>query len=267
MNPPEHLCMLLMQSVVRDPDAEAIVQCKDSVRRGFSYQKLWNSVCSAAALLRGMGVAAGHRVALVMGNSPEYVAAYYGALACGAVVVPLNTESKAKDLENWIGHCEACVVWIDANHPERILLTEMLKPKAAVMPVDESCFEQGPFDQVEFNFPPPGLASIVYTSGTTGHPKGVMLSHANLISNALAINQYLRLSPSDRTLDLLPFFYSYGNSVLHTHLIAGACLVLGGSLGARSINEALATQRLHLYQQYSTANRNILENCLFCLLK
>ena len=222
--------MLLMQSVERDPDAEAIVQWKDSVRRGFSYQKLWNSVCKAAALLQGLGVAAGHRVALVMVNSPEYVASYYGVLACGAVVVPLNTESKAKDLENWIGHCEARVVWIDANHPERFQLTEALHQKATVVPVDESYLDQGPFDPIKLDFPPKDLASIVYTSGTTGNPKGVVLSHANLISNALAIIHYLELSPLDRTLNLLPFFYSYGNSVLHTHLIAGACLVLGGSL-------------------------------------
>ncbi len=230
MKVPPHLCMLLLESIARNPEAEAIVHWKDSVRRGLSYQKLWNSICRAADLLRGLGVAAGHRVALVMGNSPEYVAAYYGALACGAVVVPLNTESKAKDLDNWIGHCEARVVWMDADHPERFRLTDLLKQKADVVPVDQSYFDPGPFDQSALDIPPPELATIVYTSGTTGNPKGVMLSHANLISNALAINQYLQLSQLDRTMNLLPFFYSYGNSVLHTHLIAGACLVLGGSL-------------------------------------
>ena len=230
MNPPAYLCMLLLQSVVRNPEAEAIVHWKDSVRRGLSYEKLWNSVCRSAALLHDLGVAAGHRVALVMGNSPEYVAAYYGALACGAVVVPLNIESKAKDLWNWIAHCEARVVWIDVDHPAHFELTDLIKQKAEVVPVDESYFDQAPFDQVPLDIPPPDLATIVYTSGTTGNPKGVMLSHANLVSNAVGIIQYLQLSPLDRTLNLLPFFYSYGNSVLHTHLIAGACLVLGSSL-------------------------------------
>jgi acyl-CoA synthetase (AMP-forming)/AMP-acid ligase II len=77
--------------------------------------------------------------------------------------------------------------------------------------------------------PPPAadeLAAIIYTSGTTGRPKGVMLSHGNLYSNARAIIEYLDLTARDRGLCVLPFHFSYGASVLHSHLLSGAFLAL-----------------------------------------
>src|SRR5690606_18608619 len=70
------------------------------------------------------------------------------------------------------------------------------------------------------------LAMIIYTSGTTGRPKGVMISHGNLAANTAAIVAYLGLHPADRGLCVLPFHFSYGNSMLHTHLAAGATLII-----------------------------------------
>src|SRR3546814_11557088 len=70
------------------------------------------------------------------------------------------------------------------------------------------------------------LAAILYTSGTTGAPKGVALSHRNLAANAAAIIDYLALGPDDSPVSVLPFHYAYGASVLHTHLAVGARVVL-----------------------------------------
>jgi acyl-coenzyme A synthetase/AMP-(fatty) acid ligase len=74
------------------------------------------------------------------------------------------------------------------------------------------------------------LAQIIYTSGTTGNPKGVSLSHGNLMTNAKDVVSYLMLSSDDSILNVLPFHYSYGNSVLHTHLYVGAKIILIGSM-------------------------------------
>ena len=72
-------------------------------------------------------------------------------------------------------------------------------------------------------------AEIIFTSGSTGKPKGVMISHKNLIANTSSIVEYLQLTPDDRMLVVLPFYYCYGLSLLHTHLRAGGSIVFNNS--------------------------------------
>ena len=76
---------------------------------------------------------------------------------------------------------------------------------------------------------PTDLAQLIYTSGTTGEPKGVMLTHANLVANTRSIVEYLQLTQNDKVMAVLPFFYSYGNSVLLTHIAVGGSLVVNQS--------------------------------------
>jgi len=157
----------------------------------------------------------------------------------GGVAVALNTATKARDLTNWLAQCGARWLIADAQHPE---LDEVLKsapPGLRVIcvggarPASDTSFrwddimasfdgKAPPFETCE----PRSAAAIIYTSGTTGKPKGVTLSHGNLASNTESILAYLGLTHEDRCLNLLPFYYSYGNSVLHTHLAVGATLVL-----------------------------------------
>ncbi|MBC8025545.1 MAG: acyl--CoA ligase [Steroidobacteraceae bacterium] len=206
----------------------------------WSYWDLQTAIAGAAAGLAGRAPARGARVALLLRNSPQYVALYYGVLTAGLVAVPLNAQERASVLARQIEHCETSVLVGSTDHPEWSALSAAAATAGCeVVPIaprdDDSALEQflrdlsGPRGTP---VPPESheLASIIYTSGTTGRPKGVMLSHGNLATNARAIISYLGITSSDRGLCVLPFHFSYGNSVLHSHLLAGAELVLEDTL-------------------------------------
>ena len=229
----------LKLSVERRFDAEAIVHRG----RRISYGHLWHEVCALAAFLKERGLGREARVAILLENSPEYVAAYYGTLMAGGIAVGLSTATKARDLVNWLAHSGASWVIVDAQHPELDEVMGAANPmlqfigvggdRPLIKPLARwddimATAEVRPysFDRLE----PEQRAAIIYTSGTTGRPKGVTLSHRNLASNVESILAYLELTPEDRCLNVLPFYYSYGASVLHVHLAVGATLVLENSL-------------------------------------
>ncbi len=227
-------------AVARAPEAEAIRHGE----RSLSYGELWRQSGALAQALRERGLAPQERVALLVDNRPEYVVAYYGVLRAGGAVVALNTATKRRDLLNWIDHSGASFLIADARHPEFAAVAEGLpanvglivigEPRGA-MPAgalawDEVVAGDGAAEEAPVDDPASHLAAIIYTSGTTGRPKGVMLSHRNLFENMRSIQEYLKLGPEDRLLNVLPFYYSYGNSVLHTHLAVGGSLVLENSM-------------------------------------
>ena len=183
--------------------------------------------------LRQAGLHTGDRVALVLPNRIEAAVAVYGTWLAGGVVVPLNTQARTRDFLPWLHHCDARFVLHEDGHRdiEQTLAqwdgTGIPAPGAIVLAPGEAL----PMADGEDHWPEPDaddtLAQLLYTSGTTGDPKGVMLSHANLAANTRAVVTYLDLSPRDLIVNVLPFYYAYGASVLHTHLTAGACIVLG----------------------------------------
>src|SRR5690606_25824746 len=139
--------------------------------------------------------------------------ACYGAWLAGIVAVPLNVQARARDLAPWLAHCGASLVVHGAGNAD---VAEAL----AALPAGPSTLE---VDAGACPWPsaPPGPAAIpredtqpatiLYTSGTTGAPKGVTLSHRNLAANVAAVIDYLELAASDVVLSVLPFYYAYGH--------------------------------------------------------
>jgi acyl-CoA synthetase (AMP-forming)/AMP-acid ligase II len=233
MSPFVPLVRRLEASALREPAAEAVVQG----HRRVHYGELWANIQGIAAFLRAQGVARGDRVAVVLENCPEYIASYYGALAVGAVAVGMNAAARSREIGRWLEHCGARWVVLDAGHPDYEELAS--RQGCGVIVVGATPAADGRVSWVDAAATPPAAlleveaadpAAIIYTSGTTGRPKGVVLTHGNLSANTAAIVDYLRLTAADRVLNLLPFFYSYGNSVLHTHLAVGGTLVLENHL-------------------------------------
>jgi long-chain acyl-CoA synthetase len=228
------LAHVLRSVAARRPDAEALVQVDRRVR----YGELWQTVAAVAGFLQQRKLAPGQRVALLLDNGPEYVAAYYGVLAVGGAVVGLNAAAKARDLVTWLRHSEADWLFAATDHPALAEVRAQMPANCKLVLAGggddaAACWEDVLAAEPLLSLAAPeteALAQIIYTSGTTGQPKGVMLSHGNLLSNVQAVVGYLNLHESDRVLHVLPFYYSYGNSVLHTHLAAGAALVVQTNL-------------------------------------
>jgi len=184
------------------------------------------------------------RAAILTDEPFDYVAAYFGILSAGGVVVALNTQTSERTLTGILGDCRVSIVLTDAKFSKHFPTLLALQPSVEAMAVrdlsrvsdatDDRCFDYQTVlesDAVDDSvalprLAPSAVAQIIYTSGTTGAPKGVMLSHGNLVANTDSIVKYLRLTRDDRVMAVLPFFYSYGNSLLLTHIAVGGSLVV-----------------------------------------
>jgi long-chain acyl-CoA synthetase len=232
MNDFEGLPRRVRRRALQTPGQEALV----TRERRVTYRDLWSQIGAVASFLQSRGVQRGHAVAILLENSPEYVAAYYGAFSCGGVAVGLNTSARARELRTWLAHCRATVLFADSRHPDVDELIAAAPSSMSIVTVGaprpstiawSDVLQHAPHDPVDSAAD--DVAAIMYTSGTTGRPKGVTLTHQNLASNASSIIEYLELTAADRTMNVLPFFYTYGASVMHTHLAVGATVVLDAS--------------------------------------
>lgn len=197
-----------------------------------------------ARRLLGEGLGVGDRVGILAQNSRFYVEAYYAVLKAGAIAVPLNTAARGPALAQVLRDCGArfllagrrfareCLSAISEGTELEVLALQGGSRGLARLPgevrglsLDEGVESESP-DPVDRGSVEGDIASIVYTSGSTGTPQGVALSHGNLCSNALSIVDYLHLSSEDRVLAILPFYYVYGKSLLNTHAAVGGTVVI-----------------------------------------
>ncbi len=254
-----NLGQMLRESAAANADRPVFIQGDYQ----HSYQELERRADSFAAGLAGQGVAPGDRVVLALGNSLQYLVAYYGVLRAGAVVVPHYTDARAEPLAHVLNHSGATAAVVEgrvlrlldglgAGVPALQLVVRcgrgpVLKDPGALRVVSAEQLEADGAVAAPGELVATGeddLASIVYTSGTTGQPKGVMLSHGNLLANVRSIVDYLGLTASDRIAMVLPFFYVYGNSVLHTHVMAGGCIAQVGTMAfPGAVLEGIAKHR------------------------
>jgi long-chain acyl-CoA synthetase len=180
-----------------------------------------------AALLHLMGVKKGDKVAILSENRPEWGLAYFGISTAGGIAVPIMTAFTNEQITAILDHSESIVLIVSkrfvskapiANERIRILSVEDLRILSALDNTEQSTSLPGisytDLSQATENFVSPeiksdDIASILYTSGTMGNSKGVMLNHRNLISNAEGARKFIVLTPDDRVLSILPIAHAY----------------------------------------------------------
>ena len=201
-----HVGAMLRQNALRRPEAVALSQAGTSV----SYAALDAAARRAAAGLVQAGVGPGDRVALVAANGREFVAAWFGVLYAGAAVVPVPILSAPPELAFRLDHARCPLLLHDAGRAE--LAAEAAR-QASVRPrrLDvASLVAPGP--ALPGLVDPPGdLAMVLYTSGTTGSPKGAAIGHGSLVAHTASLVQHtLRLGEDDVVLGVLPLTHSFG---------------------------------------------------------
>jgi long-chain acyl-CoA synthetase len=220
-----NLATILIETARRQPQAEAL-------RRGgrrIAYGQLDQASARVAERLGAEGVGAGDRVGLMAHNVPEYVAAYYGILRAGAVVVPLDVDLKRDEVRATLADAGASL----------LIAWRGLQPAQATGAVPAWLVAPGSFfdDGTPAAAPaaaarrrPGDTAVIVYTSGTTGEPKGAELTHGNLTHNARATRSLFGFERADAVLGVLPLTHAFGQTcTLNAAVLAGARVVLASA--------------------------------------
>jgi acyl-CoA ligase (AMP-forming) (exosortase A-associated) len=262
-----NILQIVQAAASQTPLAEALVS--DRIR--MSYRTLLHSSHAFGAELSALGVPPGGRVAIFLDKRVEAVVSMLGAAAAGCVFVPVNPLLKPHQVGHVLHDCGAdCLVTTSLR--AHLLGAAGLAAVRHVIVVDEpdtpdaypthadaagsthrwplSAGPRQPED-VDMVAPPPvappidtDLAAILYTSGSTGLPKGVMLSHRNLLEGAWSVAEYLHHAPADRILAVLPLSFDAGLSQLTSAWSAGATAVLINYLGAHDVVVACERERI-----------------------
>ena len=227
---------LIAQAAGTDPDAAAVT-CEGVT---VSYAELWREVASFGTALKGLGICRADRVAVYLDKRIETVSALFGTSAGEGVFVPVNPLLRPRQVGYIMQDCSARVL---VTSPERLaLLRDELEESKSVEHVvlvgqdppaePGTRYTVGPWptategDVFAARAIDADMAAILYTSGSTGMPKGVVLSHRNLIAGAESVSHYLGNTPDDVILSALPFSFDAGFSQLTTAFSVRAHVVL-----------------------------------------
>ena len=222
------LYQVLADSAARYPERPAIIYQDKRI----SYRELLERVNRLAAGLVALGVQPGDKVGIWMSNVPEWIEAYFAISRAGGVVVPMNTRYKTHEVRYILGNSEAVAVFLPREFlgidfsgmlaqvrgelprlKETILVGGSgagMRSYEEVLALGDDEGAQRELARRERKLNPSECAFILYTSGTTGQPKGAMLSHHNMTENARQITEIMGISPQDVFLLAVPFFHCFG---------------------------------------------------------
>ena len=220
-----NLARAFIDSASRHSDKTAVFWGNEEI----SYDLLLRRAAGGAAQLTAHEKAQpGDRVALWMKNCPEFIPSYFGILLAGGVVVPINNFLKPDEVSFILRDASVRVLIADESLAENIQKLNSLLPELRCLRAEQiSPAPVRPESVIGDQKLESDLAVLVYTSGTTGHPKGAMLSHGNLLANVESCRQELAAVDHDRFVVLLPMFHSFMMTVgMLLPLLVGGSLVL-----------------------------------------
>jgi acyl-CoA synthetase (AMP-forming)/AMP-acid ligase II len=164
-------------------------------------------------------------IILLSVNNLFFLKVYLAAIKSGNIVIPLDPNIEQENFRYIYDLTQPRLIFITGDVVRRLGLSS----DACILPDTLPIHKTRSLKEIELEFNREDCAEIIFTSGSTGKPKGVMISHKSLIANTGSIVEYLKLTRDDSILVVMPFYYCYGLSLLHTHLRVGGSIVLNNS--------------------------------------
>ncbi len=188
----------------------------DGELQSLTYEQLWQGARKVAAGLQQQGIQSGEAVAIMLPTGSDYFFSFYGILLTGAVPVPIYPPVRRSQLEDHLhrhsGILNNCVAAILITMPEAKVVAQLLKSQVlsmrAVVTVED--LSSSPASYIRPSISAEDVAFLQYTSGSTGNPKGVVLTHANLLANMRAMGKAVEATPDDVFISLLPLYHDMG---------------------------------------------------------
>jgi long-chain acyl-CoA synthetase len=227
---------LLQRAANRVPNNIALLYQQQAI----TYRQLYAMAVKLSKKLQSMGIKPRDRVITMIENSPEYYVAYFAALQLGAVIAPLNTFLKEREAAHIVENAQPSLIIVSSSL--RALFNGVSGvPILTEQDIDLTASAHEPLpDFAIVGLEPDEMIALLYTSGTTGFPKGVMLSSKNIMTNVIQGITRFELNHNDRMFAALPLFHSFPqNSCVWVALFVGATVILIHKVDRRYIVEGL----------------------------
>ncbi|WP_420264276.1 AMP-binding protein [Candidatus Magnetominusculus dajiuhuensis] len=236
-----------VESAAKNSTKKAFIYCTAANCQTYTYADIVNKAVSIAVLLKNAGLTAGTRAAICAENSPQWCASYLAVTAAGGVSVPLDAELGEGEIRNLLLNSAATAIFTSRSTKDKV-------QKA----IEGSGVRLISFDSVEFNnawedsahtdippapHMPDDIASIIYTSGTTSSPKGVILTHGNFLSDAESVIETKLITASDNVLSVLPLHHTYPfMCTFLVPLLVGATITYPPGLKGQELTDTIRSQ-------------------------
>jgi len=249
---PRDLISEFRESCKKYPDHTAIKYKKGDAWGDISYKTLGENINSLALFLSENSVRKTDKIAVLLKNRPEWPLIFFAALSIGAVVVPIYPESAPIEIENILRNSECETLFADNDS---FLVKEDFRRKHPfiknAISVDSDKFKEIlkiPAARVNTQIDPSDLACILYTSGTTASPKGVMLTHLNLLSNCESLRRTNMLTHKDRVISVLPLHHVYPLVItMILPLLSGCTIINPAALRSETLLEAARESKATIF--------------------
>ncbi len=238
--------------------------------RRFTYQQINERVNRLANALRALGLKKGDRIAFMAGNCHQFVEAYFAVAKAGFVIVPVNARFSPEEAAHIINHSESVALFYHED------LEDVVKNMKGHIPTVkhiittgeahqdilsyENLLEQSSSTDPDGKVDPDDMMMIMYTSGATGFPKGVMSSQRNIMANTNTMTLELRIVPEDRTLLVMPLFHNGGLWPTMTHFYRGATVFLLPRFDVDKVLQMVEKERITLLNLVPTMLMRIISH-------